>query len=76
MYVTTDQGQKITMPRYYKEKIYSEEKRKIIGAKARLKAIEMVDKYLDENPQYFRDKAESDKHKFYIQSLKRTDQKL
>lgn len=37
MYCVTDQQQKISMPRYYKEKLYTEQERKVIAAKARIK---------------------------------------
>lgn len=40
MYVTTDQGQKVSMPRYYKQKVYTEMERKRIAYFAVKKAIE------------------------------------
>lgn len=42
MYCTTDQGQKIAMPRYYKQKIYVDLEMKIIGHFATKTAIEKM----------------------------------
>lgn len=39
MYCTTSDGKKICMPRYYKNKIYSEEMRKVVGLKTRAKML-------------------------------------
>lgn len=40
MYLTTEQGKKIAMPRYYKEMIYTEEMKHIIQYHARKKILE------------------------------------
>lgn len=39
MYCNVEGGQKISMPRYYKNKIYSEQQRKIIGKKTRINML-------------------------------------
>lgn len=44
MYITIEGGKKISMPRYYKDKIYSEEERRIIANDAKLRALETEQK--------------------------------
>lgn len=48
MYLNIELGKKITMPRYYKEKIYTEIERKKIGHAAKQRALEAMDKILSE----------------------------
>lgn len=64
MYLNLTDGKKIGMPRYYKEKIYSDEKRKAIGYFARQKVLKEKAKQMAKNPNYYRDKFESDKASF------------
>lgn len=47
-YLTTDQQQKITMPRYYKDRIYTEADRETIAQHGASKAIELLDKKIEE----------------------------
>lgn len=39
MYCTTEDGKKISMPRYYKDKLYHESQRKAIGVHARAETL-------------------------------------
>lgn len=65
MYCNLTDGKKISMPRYYKEKIYPDENlRKAIGYQARQKVLQAKEKQMAENPNYYRDKFESDKARF------------
>lgn len=60
MYVNLLDGKKVSMPRYYKEKIYNEHERKAIGAKARLGMIERQQKEMDKaGPLYYALQAEA-----------------
>lgn len=43
MYCTLDGGQKISMPRYYKDKIYHLEQRKAIGVYSRQEQLKRLD---------------------------------
>lgn len=60
MYCTIEDGKKISMPRYYKQKIYHEEQRKAIGVVARLKQLKAHNEALAANSNYYHDKAQSD----------------
>lgn len=65
MYCNIEGGKKISMPRYYKEKIYTEQERKRAGFAARVKQLEnerKAEKKGGEN--YFRDRAEAHKAAF------------
>jgi len=42
MYVTTQDGKKVSMPRYYKDKIYVDVERKVIGHYARQTALQKI----------------------------------
>lgn len=64
MYVPIEDGKKISMPRYYKERIYTEQERKRIGFLSRVQMISNLEKEMSENPNYHHDKAESDKAAF------------
>lgn len=52
MYCNIEGGKKITMPRYYKDKVYSETERKIVAFYARKKMIDQ-DKAILEDPEYY-----------------------
>ena len=59
MYCSLPDGKKVSMPRYYKDKIYSEMERKRISHFQKLEAIaEQQRLMIDEN--YFAEKAEAD----------------
>lgn len=59
MYVTTVQGQKVAMPRYYKDKIYDEHDRLVIGASARAKMLEAQAKLIESDPNYYHNKEQA-----------------
>lgn len=65
MYLNIENGKKISMPRYYKDKLYEEHERKRVAFFARQT---MVKKQLEDmaksGDQYFLDKANSDKAAF------------
>lgn len=65
MYCTTEDQKKITMPRYYKNKIYHEHERDRIAFFAKQtiikKQLETIAKY---GPNYYRDKFQSDAQAF------------
>lgn len=68
MYLAIEDGKKIAMPRYYKQKLYSEDDRKIIGFFAlqdivKRKQKEIAD-YERTGKNYYRDQAEADKAAF------------
>lgn len=64
-YCTLPDGKKITMPRYYKDRIYFEEERKRIAYFGRIKQRELEEKELQKNPvYYYRDKSEKDMQEF------------
>lgn len=67
MYCALLDGKKISMPRYYKQILYSDEERKAIGFNARLKQLNDLVKHEADNPNYYRDKFESDKQAFLLQ---------
>lgn len=65
MYCNADQGKKIAMPRYYKQKIYDDQTRKLIGLIAQVKKSKELQKKIDAyDGNYYRDKAEADKASF------------
>lgn len=65
MYINYDGNKKAGMPRYYKNKIYSDIERKIVGFHARKKMLEQMEERLKLfGDDYFRIKAESDKQQF------------
>lgn len=72
MYVNTQDGQKVSMPRYYKLKIYNENQQKAIGAQVRKKMLDKQYKAEQDNPTYHRDKFEADKAAFAIQAKNST----
>lgn len=53
MYVNLSDGRKIGMPRYYKNKIYTEDERKTVGIHTRQRMLENLAKY-ELQPQYYR----------------------
>lgn len=60
MYCNLEDGKKISMPRYYKDKLYSEIDRKVIGAVTRQRMIEEEnEKIAAGGEMYFRDLAEA-----------------
>lgn len=63
MYCNLTDGKKIGMPRYYKQKIYTDADREHIGTHTRAAQLARAT-LLEEDPNYYRDKFESDKAKF------------
>lgn len=63
MYVKTADGKKVSMPRYYKDKIYGEQQRKAIGYFQRQQQIrkELI---CENDPNYIHNKVEADKAAF------------
>lgn len=72
MFCNLEDGKKIAMPRYYKDRIYTEHERKRVGIITRFKMITELNKivgskdYEATNPDYFAQKAVSDMHEFNI----------
>lgn len=64
MYCNLQDGKKITMPRYYKQKLYTDEQRESIGDVAGHKVDTQLKKDLADNPNHFYDKMVHDKHQF------------
>lgn len=65
MYCNIPGGKKITMPRYFKEKIYNESERKAIGISTRIRQIEKDEKIAAEyHGDYERDRAQAVKAAF------------
>lgn len=69
MYLNIEGGKKISMPRYYKDKLYSEDERKRIGFFAAQLAEEKLEKYWNELFELYGDdairvKVEQDKFSF------------
>lgn len=67
MYVNVDGNKKVSMPRYFKDKLYSELERDVISFESRKRndvvLDEMEAKYVDD-PYFFADKAEADIYSF------------
>lgn len=63
-YCALKDGKKIAMPRYYKDKIYTETERKRVAFFTRLKMVENLKNDLEKNPNYWEEKASSDLAKF------------
>jgi hypothetical protein len=63
MYCNLQDGKKIGMPRYYKNKIYEEVERKAIGVAVRQKVLKEKEKAM-QDPLYYRNKFFSDKQAF------------
>lgn len=62
MYCNIEGGKKISMPRYYKDKIYTKEQRQHIGAYQASRIMDEENKKIQEyEGDYYRDKIESDK---------------
>lgn len=75
MYCSLD-GKKLSMPRYYKERIYDEYQRSIVGDYQRQKLIEEKSKIITENPNYEWDtvqKKHQEFHKMYKQAVLNRD---
>lgn len=60
MYCNIQDGKKISMPRYYKDKIYNETERKTISFFARQKMLEQTEENL-KDPDFYYKKLQSDK---------------
>lgn len=60
MYCNIQDGKKISMPRYYKERIYHEAERKAVGAATRQRVEKQLKKDMDNDPLYFHHKAVTD----------------
>lgn len=67
MYVVLEGGQKVSMPRYYKDKVYSLAQRKAVGKITLAEMVKRKDLLISKDTEYFRDKAESDKAAFIRQ---------
>lgn len=72
MYLTTLDGVKLAMPRYYKLKLYDEYDRFIIGQSQSVRAQAALDKYWSDLKQQFGDNA----HSIHDQRVKATFQKF
>lgn len=74
MYVNTSDNKKVAMPRYYKNKIYTDEQRKVIGIKTRLKMLYEQDRHKiingepDPTAQFEAKKAAFKKHEYNAKS--------
>lgn len=69
MYCNIEDGKRIAMPRYYKDKLYTKEQREHIGDHVVRKSEEINKRIIEDyGPDYYRDKAEADK-----QAIKRKD---
>lgn len=66
MYCNLKGGDKVGMPRYFKQKIYTEEERQRVGFYTRLRMIEELEEIMRDNPDYYRDKAQSDAAAFRL----------
>lgn len=80
MYLNLKDGKKIAMPRYYKDKIYDENERDIIGASQGIKARMLQDEYIaDMQKRYGNNweevKANSDIHAFKMMHEKATEKR-
>lgn len=64
MYCNLKDGDKVGMSRYYKEKVYSELERKQVGFATRCRMVSELEKRIQEDPDYYRNKAEADKAAF------------
>lgn len=71
MFITIPDGKKISMPRYYKDKIYTDEQRKVIGAHARIKMEREQIKNEAENPDFHITKFNQTKHAIEQQARNR-----
>lgn len=58
MYCNLEDGKKIAMPRYFKNKIYTDSERQEIGEEFAVKYITVTNKAIAENPNYERDKEQ------------------
>lgn len=77
MYCNIEGGKKIAMPRYYKQKIYTETERKAAGYHQRQEQVKRQrEAERKGGPDYWRNKAEADKASFermHIQSTQKRD---
>lgn len=65
MYCNAEGGKKISMPRYYKDRIYNERERKRVAFFSRIKMVERQrEEEIKGGDTYWRDKAENDKAAF------------
>lgn len=77
LYCVLEGGKKISLPRYYRDKIYTEDQRQIIATATASRSIERMDKYVKEmydaygkDWMYFaRDRARAALEKMYKKSL-------
>lgn len=60
MYLNIEDGKKIAMPRYYKDKIYQEHERKRVAFFQQKRITAEMFQKLQDNPDYYRDKAAAD----------------
>lgn len=65
MYITIEDGKKISMPRYFKDKIYTDRERKIIGWNAIEKNMENMAK---KDEEYIRKYGENEYLRMTIES--------
>lgn len=66
MYCNLKGGDKVGMPRYFKEKIYTELERKRVGYYTRLRMIKELEEVMKEDPYYDRNKMEAVKAAFLL----------
>lgn len=64
MYCNLEDGKKIAMPRYFKQKLYTDVERKAIGIEARKKMLQAEELARSKDPLYERNKAERVKAAF------------
>lgn len=75
-YLTIEDGKKIAMPRYYKQKIYEDTQRKAIAWHAHKTSEIRLEKSLARAPDYYAKKFIADKEQFRIHSLNFKKDKL
>lgn len=66
MYCNLKGGDKVGMPRYFKQKVYTELERKRVGYYTRLRMIKELEEVMKEDPYYDRNKMEAVKAAFKL----------
>lgn len=70
MYCTTRDGKKLAMPRYYKDKIYDEYQRQIVGHHQRLELLARQEKALMEDANYWHNLTQKMNHAYQVMYAK------
>lgn len=71
MYLNWEDGRKLSMPRYYKDKLYTWQERNMIGEHlSKMQAQDLHAKIEAYGPNFFRDKAENDRAAFKRMGIK------